>query len=56
MCVQCVVGRKVVRERDHMEDQGADGRVILKRIFKKWNTAWRGMMWLRIGTIGMLSS
>jgi hypothetical protein len=23
-------------ERDHFEDPGADGRVLSKRIFKKW--------------------
>jgi hypothetical protein len=23
--------------KDHMEDQGLDGSVILKRILKKWN-------------------
>jgi hypothetical protein len=38
-------------ERDHMEDQSAYGRIILKRIFKKWDGAWSGLMQLKIGTI-----
>ena len=47
-----LVGRPEAK-RDHLEDLGIDGRIILKRIFMTWNReAWTGLNWLRIGTCG----
>jgi len=40
-------------ERDHLGDAGADGRIILRWIFRKWNVGvWTDSCWLRIGTGG----
>jgi len=42
-----------LRERDHLGDSGVDRRVILRRIFMKWDVGLRsGSSWLRIGTGG----
>jgi hypothetical protein len=42
-----------LRERDHLENPGADRRTILRWIFRKWDVrAWPGLIWLRTGTGG----
>ena len=42
-----------MRERDHLEDPGVDGRIILRWIFRKWDVGvWTVSNWLRIGTVG----
>ena len=42
-----------LRERDHWGDPGADGSIILRRIFSKWEgVVGPGWSWLRIGTGG----
>ena len=42
-----------LRERDHSEDPGVDGRIILISIFRRWSVrAWTGSLWRRIGTGG----
>jgi len=40
-----------LRERNHLEDTGVDGRIILRRIFRQWDVGvWTGSRWLRTGT------
>jgi hypothetical protein len=40
-------------ERDHVEDPGIYGMIILRWIFRKWDVGvWTGSVWLRIGTDG----
>jgi hypothetical protein len=42
-----------VRERDHWGNPGVDGRIILRRIFRKWGVGvLTGLSWLRIRTGG----
>jgi hypothetical protein len=45
--------RVLVEKGDHLKDPGEDGRIMLKRIFKKWDEGtWTGSIWLRTGTRG----
>ena len=38
--------------KNHFEDQGVKGRIILRWIFRKWDGVRNGSNWLRIGTGG----
>jgi hypothetical protein len=45
-----VLVRKL-RERDHWGDPGVDVRLIIRRIFRKWEVGvWNVLSWLRIET------
>jgi hypothetical protein len=45
-----------LKGRDHSEDLGVDGRMVLKLILgKQCGKVWTGFIWLRIGTSGGLS-
>jgi hypothetical protein len=38
-----------LRERDHLEDIGVGGRIILKGVFRRWDAeAWAGSILLRV--------
>jgi hypothetical protein len=42
-----------LRGRNHWGDPGVGGRIILRRIFRKWDVGvWTGLSWLRIETCG----
>jgi hypothetical protein len=42
-----------LKEREHLEDPGLDGRIILRVIFRKWDMRiWTESSWLRISTGG----
>jgi len=42
-----------LRERDNLEEPGADSRTILRWIFRNWDVGvWTGSSWFSIGTGG----
>ena len=43
---------RILRETDHLEDPGLDGRIILRWLFRIGMRGWTGSSWLRIGTGG----
>jgi len=43
----------IPEQRDHLEDPGMDGKIILRWAFRKWDLGARtGSSWLRIATGG----
>jgi hypothetical protein len=39
--------------RNHLEEPGTDGRIILNCTLYKWGVkVWPGFIWLRLGTSG----
>jgi hypothetical protein len=50
MCITLV---RKPEGKDHWGDEGVDGRIIVRRIFRKWAVGgWTGLSWLRIETVG----
>jgi len=43
-----------LKGRNHLEDLGIDGKIILEWMLGKWGKAWIECIWLRIGTGGGL--
>jgi hypothetical protein len=48
-----LVGRR--EGKRPLEDQGVDGRIILKLILRKLGgVVWTGLIWMRVRTVGWL--
>jgi hypothetical protein len=47
-------GGKALKEKDHLKDQGVDGRMGSKLTLERLVGGWSGFIWLRIGTVGGL--
>jgi hypothetical protein len=44
---------EILRERDHLETPGVDGKIMSRWVVKNWDKgAWTGSIRLRIGTGG----
>jgi hypothetical protein len=42
-----------LRERDHWDEPGVDGKIILRWIFRRWDVCvWTELGWYRIATLG----
>ena len=51
--IHTIHNRVLRRERDHWEDLGVDGWIILGWISRRWDVGmWTGLGWPRIGTGG----
>ena len=43
---EVAVTRINMKERDHLGDQGLDGKIMLRWIFRKWDVGvWTGSRW-----------